>query len=95
MDKSCFLYIFSVIFLDEGYSSFAILRSALEQKKAEEIKEFGPIDYDAPIESEKKTIGLGTKVKLLHLFGDEDHLVETLVSMRMGFVLLNAGIRIE
>ena len=43
----------------------ALLRSALEQKKAEEEKEFGAIDYDAPVESEKKTIGLGTKVKLL------------------------------
>ncbi|KAH9668100.1 TPR REGION domain-containing protein [Citrus sinensis] len=40
----------------------AVRRSALEQKKAEEIKEFGPIDYDAPIETEKKTIGLGTKI---------------------------------
>lgn len=40
-----------------------LLRSALEQKKADEIKEFGPIEYDAPVESEKKTIGLGTKVK--------------------------------
>ncbi|TYI77441.1 hypothetical protein E1A91_D06G142500v1 [Gossypium mustelinum] len=40
----------------------AIRRAALEQKKVEEQKEFGPIDYDAPVESEKKTIGLGTKI---------------------------------
>ncbi|OMO76077.1 Tetratricopeptide-like helical [Corchorus capsularis] len=40
----------------------AIKRAALEQKRAEEQKEFGPIDYDAPVESDKKTIGLGTKV---------------------------------
>ncbi|OAY48712.1 uncharacterized protein LOC110617502 [Manihot esculenta] len=40
----------------------AVRRSALEQKKADEIKEFGPIEYDAPVESEKKTIGLGTKI---------------------------------
>lgn len=42
-----------------------MLRSALEQKKSEENKQFGAIDYDAPTESEKKTIGLGTKVKVL------------------------------
>lgn len=41
-----------------------MFRSALEQKKAEEEKEFGAIDYDAPISSDKKTIGLGTKVKV-------------------------------
>ncbi|KAF5466227.1 hypothetical protein F2P56_016174 [Juglans regia] len=40
----------------------AVRRSALEQKKADEEKEFGAIDYDAPVESEKKTIGLGTKI---------------------------------
>ncbi|XP_016683763.1 uncharacterized protein [Gossypium hirsutum] len=40
----------------------AIRRAALEQKKVEEQKEFGPIDYDAPVESEKKTIGLGTNI---------------------------------
>uniref|UniRef100_A0A2P2LQ10 Uncharacterized protein LOC105131691 isoform X1 n=2 Tax=Rhizophora mucronata TaxID=61149 RepID=A0A2P2LQ10_RHIMU len=40
----------------------AVRRSALEQKKAEEIKDFGPIDYDAPVESEKKTIGVGAKI---------------------------------
>lgn len=45
-----------------------LLRSALEQKKADEQKEFGAIDYDAPVEPEKKTIGLGTKVKLQKLF---------------------------
>ncbi|CAI0442090.1 unnamed protein product [Linum tenue] len=40
----------------------AVRRSALEQKRADVVKEFGPIDYDAPIESEKKTIGTGTKI---------------------------------
>ncbi|KAJ4719057.1 Tetratricopeptide repeat (TPR)-like superfamily protein [Melia azedarach] len=40
----------------------AVKRSALEQKKAEENKEFGAIDYDAPVESETKTIGLGTTI---------------------------------
>ncbi|GAU16154.1 hypothetical protein TSUD_297840, partial [Trifolium subterraneum] len=41
----------------------AVRRSALEQKKAEQNKEFGPIDYDAPISSDNnKTIGFGTKV---------------------------------
>jgi hypothetical protein len=45
-----------------------LLRSALEQKKADEVKEFRAIDYDAPVESEKKTIGLGTKVKNFQLF---------------------------
>ncbi|CAA0341967.1 Tetratricopeptide repeat [Arabidopsis thaliana x Arabidopsis arenosa] len=39
-----------------------IRRSALEQKKTEVVKEFGPIDYDAPVKSDQKTIGLGTKV---------------------------------
>lgn len=39
--------------------------SALEQKKVVEKKEFGAIDYDAPVElekKEKKSIGLGTQV---------------------------------
>ncbi|KAF3432322.1 hypothetical protein FNV43_RR27062 [Rhamnella rubrinervis] len=40
----------------------AVKRSALEQKKADEEKEFVAIDYDAPVEQEKKTIGLGTKI---------------------------------
>ncbi|KAL5072265.1 hypothetical protein RYX36_011249 [Vicia faba] len=40
----------------------AVRRSALEQKKAEKKKEFGAIDYDAPISSDNKTIGFGTKV---------------------------------
>lgn len=43
---------------------FEWTRSALEQKKTEESKEFGPIDYDAPVKSDQKTIGLGTKVHL-------------------------------
>ncbi|XP_075107302.1 uncharacterized protein LOC107764424 isoform X4 [Nicotiana tabacum] len=37
-------------------------RLALKQKKAEEEKAYGAIDYDAPIESESTTIGLGTKI---------------------------------
>ncbi|KAK2432225.1 Tetratricopeptide repeat (TPR) superfamily protein [Trifolium repens] len=45
----------------------AVRRSALDQKKAEQIKEFGPIDYDAPISldnnnNNNKTIGFGTKL---------------------------------
>ncbi|OVA01684.1 Tetratricopeptide repeat-containing domain [Macleaya cordata] len=39
-----------------------VRRSALKQRKVEESKQFGTIDYDAPVESEKNTIGLGTKV---------------------------------
>lgn len=40
-----------------------LLRSALEKKKEDDEKDFGAIDYDAPVEAEKKTIGLGTQVK--------------------------------
>ncbi|CAK8574562.1 unnamed protein product [Lathyrus sativus] len=40
----------------------AVRRSALEKKKAEEKEEFGAIDYEAPISSDNKTIGFGTKV---------------------------------
>ncbi|KAL0554517.1 hypothetical protein IC582_008440 [Cucumis melo] len=40
----------------------AVKRSALEKKKADIKKEFGAIDYDAPVESEEKTIGFGTKI---------------------------------
>ncbi|TKY64710.1 hypothetical protein E2542_SST14608 [Spatholobus suberectus] len=40
----------------------SVRRSALEQKKAEGEKEFGAIDYDAPISSDNKTIGFGTKI---------------------------------
>ncbi|KAM0947004.1 putative tetratricopeptide-like helical domain superfamily [Dioscorea sansibarensis] len=40
----------------------AVRRSALEQKKREENKIYQAIDYDAPIDSEQGTIGLGTKV---------------------------------
>ncbi|XP_038881142.1 uncharacterized protein LOC120072738 [Benincasa hispida] len=40
----------------------AVKRSALEKKKADIQKEFGAIDYDAPVKSEEKTIGLGTKI---------------------------------
>ncbi|KAK9082695.1 hypothetical protein Scep_029166 [Stephania cephalantha] len=40
----------------------AVRRSALEQKKVEETKQFGPIDYDEPVDSNQSTIGLGTKI---------------------------------
>ncbi|XP_061361355.1 uncharacterized protein LOC133305223 [Gastrolobium bilobum] len=40
----------------------AVRRSALQQKKEEKEKEFGAIDYDAPISSDKKTIDFGTKI---------------------------------
>ncbi|KAK2965462.1 hypothetical protein RJ640_008256 [Escallonia rubra] len=40
----------------------AVRRSAAGQKKVEENKELGAIDYDAPIESEGSTTGIGTKI---------------------------------
>ncbi|XP_055828958.1 uncharacterized protein LOC129896978 isoform X2 [Solanum dulcamara] len=40
----------------------AVKRSALQQKKTEEEKANGAIDYDAPVESRSTTIGLGTKI---------------------------------
>lgn len=40
----------------------AVKRSALEKKKTETEKEVGAIDYDAPIEPKKNTVGLGTKI---------------------------------
>ncbi|KAM7476182.1 hypothetical protein LguiB_023425 [Lonicera macranthoides] len=40
----------------------AVRRSALDQKKAEVRKEYGAIDYDEPVESERSTIGPGTKI---------------------------------
>ncbi|KAF7149660.1 hypothetical protein RHSIM_Rhsim02G0000100 [Rhododendron simsii] len=36
--------------------------SALEQKKIDEIKEYESIDYDALVESDRSTVGLGTKI---------------------------------
>ncbi|WJX48586.1 hypothetical protein P8452_35129 [Trifolium repens] len=55
----------------------AVRRSALDQKKAQQIKQFGPIDYDAPISSDNNnnnnnTIGFGTKLGIgvaVALFG--------------------------
>ncbi|CAJ2656575.1 unnamed protein product [Trifolium pratense] len=51
----------------------AVRRSALDQKKADQKKQFGPIDYDAPISSDNnKTISFGTKVGIgvaVALFG--------------------------
>ncbi|XP_057474047.1 uncharacterized protein LOC130762429 [Actinidia eriantha] len=40
----------------------AVKRSALEQKKSGESEKYGAIDYDAPVESDPSTIGLGTKI---------------------------------
>ncbi|KAL6842244.1 hypothetical protein ACP4OV_027892 [Aristida adscensionis] len=40
----------------------AVRRSALEKKKTEESKNYQAIDYDAPIESDKSTIGFGTRI---------------------------------
>ncbi|XP_039838726.1 uncharacterized protein LOC120698974 isoform X3 [Panicum virgatum] len=40
----------------------AVRRSALEKKKAEENKDYQAIDYDFPIESDKSTMGFGTRV---------------------------------
>lgn len=40
----------------------AVRRSALEQKKAEEDKQFAAIDYDTPVETKSRTVGLGTKI---------------------------------
>ncbi|EMS61677.1 hypothetical protein TRIUR3_25337 [Triticum urartu] len=37
-------------------------RSALDKKKVEENKNYQAIDYDAPIESDKSTLGFGTRV---------------------------------
>lgn len=45
-----------------GWKHLKLGRSTVEQKKADETKELGAIDYDAPTETEEKTIGLGTKV---------------------------------
>jgi len=42
-------------------------RSAIEKKRAEEEREFGAIDYDAPVEPKQSTIGLGTKVGFVQL----------------------------
>jgi len=43
---------------------YVLYRSALEKKKAEENKDYQAIDYDAPIESNKSTIGFGTRVSI-------------------------------
>ncbi|KAF5191914.1 Ethylene-responsive transcription factor-like protein [Thalictrum thalictroides] len=40
----------------------AIRRSAIDQKKIEESNQYGTIDYDAPIVSERNAIGLGTQI---------------------------------
>ncbi|KAK9146080.1 hypothetical protein Sjap_005983 [Stephania japonica] len=40
----------------------AVRRSAHEQKKANETNQFGPIDYDEPVDSNQNTMGLGTKI---------------------------------
>ena len=43
---------------------YVLYRSALEKKKAEENKDYQAIDYDAPIESDKSTMGFGTRVSI-------------------------------
>ncbi|XP_058199173.1 uncharacterized protein LOC131314503 [Rhododendron vialii] len=40
----------------------AVKRSALEQKRIDESKEYESIDYDALVESDRSTVGLGTKI---------------------------------
>ncbi|KAL8043657.1 hypothetical protein ABFX02_09G128049 [Erythranthe guttata] len=40
----------------------AVRKSALEQKKTEEKKDYLAIDYDAPSETNSSTVGLGTKI---------------------------------
>ncbi|XP_074375804.1 uncharacterized protein LOC141717569 isoform X7 [Apium graveolens] len=42
----------------------AIKRSTLDQKKAEQIEEFGKIEYDVPVESARTKTELGTKIGL-------------------------------
>lgn len=61
----CFFLLLSCWFwINYGtdYNPYIFLRSALEQKKSEEEKQYGVIDYDAPVKTESSTIGLGTKV---------------------------------
>ena len=43
---------------------YVLYRSALEKKKAEENKDYQAIDYDFPIESDKSTMGFGTRVSI-------------------------------
>ncbi|THG20079.1 hypothetical protein TEA_000632 [Camellia sinensis var. sinensis] len=45
-----------------GLCSHHSIRSALEQKKIDESKEYRAIDYDAPVESDPSTTGLSTKI---------------------------------
>lgn len=63
---SDFFFIFISFFLCFYFHDFQLscllLRSALEQKKSDESEKYGAIDYDAPVESDPNTIGLGTKV---------------------------------
>ena len=47
------------------HALFGTFSSALQQKKTVEKEEYGAIDYDAPVKSEKKKIGLGAQVNLL------------------------------
>lgn len=42
----------------------AIKRSTLDQKKAEQIEEFGKIEYDVPVKSARTKTELGTKIGL-------------------------------
>lgn len=55
---------FSRIITNKYHALCGTFSSALEQKKTIDKEEFGAIDYDAPVKSEKKKIGLGTQVNL-------------------------------
>lgn len=61
--------LFFIISLSHKFFSYArfvvmhLYRSAIEKKNAEEKKPYQAIDYDTPIESDKSTIGFGTKVR--------------------------------
>lgn len=63
----CTLKLFWYIVLDASSNLYYFLyRSALEKKKADENKNYQAIDYDAPIESDKSTIGFGTRVSIYY-----------------------------
>jgi hypothetical protein len=59
------LFYFNVLFMLStrgALSYYLFYRAALDKKKVEEKKTYQAIDYDAPIESDKSTIGFGTRV---------------------------------
>lgn len=65
-----FTLMFLFLFSTRGPLSYYVFyRSALDKKKVEEKKTYQAIDYDAPIESDKSTIGFGTRVSIpIHLY---------------------------